>query len=66
MWIETEINKKYWISIVLSFFYVTSSLAAEAPGKPGETPYWSSAQKTAVGTSYEAYDEEEKYSGLSK
>jgi len=28
---------------------------AEAPGAPGETPTWSSAVKTGVGASYEAY-----------
>ena len=40
--------------------------AGEAPGKPGQPPHWASAQKIAVGTSYEAYDLDGNYSPLSE
>ncbi len=33
----------------------TPKLISSAPGAPGETPYWSYAGKTGIGTSYEAY-----------
>ncbi len=35
---------------------------AQAPGAPGAAPTWSNAEKIAIGTSYEAYDENGQYS----
>jgi len=41
------------------------STQAVAPGAPGERPTWSNAQKTGIGTSYEAYDEAGQFSDSS-
>src|SRR3989338_11368331 len=40
--------------------------ALEAPGRPGLPAHWASAQKIGIGTSYEAYDLDGKYSPLSQ
>lgn len=40
--------------------------ALEAPGRPGLPAHWASAQKSGVGTSYEAYDLDGRYSALSE
>ena len=36
-----------------------------APGAPGAAPTWSNAEKIAIGSSYEAYDENGQYSAAS-
>ncbi|MFN3211868.1 MAG: glycoside hydrolase family 15 protein [Henriciella sp.] len=38
---------------------------ASAPGAPGAAPTWSNAEKIAIGSSYEAYDETGQYSAAS-
>jgi glucoamylase len=38
---------------------------AAAPGSPGAAETWSNAEKVAIGTSYEAYDSEGRYSDAS-
>ncbi|MEL6862560.1 MAG: glycoside hydrolase family 15 protein [Pseudomonadota bacterium] len=43
----------------------TVSANEAAPGAPGAPPTWSNAQKLAIGTSYEAYDENGQFSELS-
>ena len=36
-----------------------------APGAPGDLPTWSNAQKTGIGTAYEAYDADGQFSDVS-
>lgn len=40
-------------------------LATAAPGAPGAPATWSNAEKTAIGTSFEAYDDEGQFSDAS-
>ena len=43
----------------------TTDVVAAAPGAPGAPATWSNAQKTAIGTSYEAYDADGQFSEAS-
>src|SRR3989338_7634927 len=62
--------KCFWLhGMVLVFVFQMAwhrTWALEAPGRPGLPPRWASAQKMGVGTSYEAYDLDGKYSPLSR
>lgn len=42
-----------------------SQMAVTAPGAPGAPATWSNAEKTAIGTSYEAYDADGQFSDAS-
>ena len=42
-----------------------TDVVVAAPGAPGAPATWSNAQKTAIGTSYEAYDAEGQFSAAS-
>src|SRR3989338_3850683 len=52
----------HWMVLVLMS---QMAWALEAPGRPGLPPHWASAQKIGIGTSYEAYDLDGRYSALS-
>lgn len=58
--------KLSWLYGMVLVFTSHMAWALEAPGRPGLPPHWASGQKMGIGTSYEAYDLDGKYSPLSR
>lgn len=52
--------------LLLCLGFQETSYTSESPGRPGLPPHWASARKMGVGTSYEAYDLDGKYSPFSR